>query len=47
MKSTHAQDLQALIDHDLLTRLLDESLPYLSVGEGSGKSWPQRLRNWL
>ncbi|WP_020160117.1 MULTISPECIES: hypothetical protein [Methylobacter] len=47
MKSTHAQDLQALIDHDLLARLLDESLPYLSVGEGSGKSWPQRLRNWL
>ncbi len=35
MKSTHAQDLQALIDHDLL----DESLPYLPVGEGSGKSW--------
>ncbi|MCL7421740.1 MAG: HD-GYP domain-containing protein [Methylobacter sp.] len=42
-----AQDLQALIDHDLLARLLDESLPYLPVGEGSGKSWLQRLRDWL
>lgn len=29
MQKGNAEELQALIDHDLLTRLLDESLPYL------------------
>jgi len=45
MQKGNAEDLQALIDHDLLTRLLEESLPYLPVDSGSGTSWLQRLRD--
>lgn len=39
MQKGSAQDLQALIDHDLLVRLLEESLPNLPLESGSGKSW--------
>ena len=43
-----AHDLQANIDHDLLGRLLEEALPYLSVDSNNiGVNWLQRLRNWL
>ncbi|QSB03322.1 HD-GYP domain-containing protein [Methylomonas sp. EFPC1] len=47
MQKGSAADLQALIDHDLLARLLEESLPYLPVGSGNGKSWLRQLRDWL
>ncbi|WP_445366649.1 HD-GYP domain-containing protein [Methylomonas sp. BW4-1] len=47
MQKGSAEDLQALIDHDLLARLLEESLPYLPVVGDSGKSWLRRLRSWL
>jgi len=47
MKKGNAEDLQARIDHDLLTRLLDEVLPYLPVDDGDGKTWLRRLRDWL
>jgi len=42
-----AHDLQANIDHDLLGRLLEESLPHLPVDGSSGKGWLQRLRHWM
>lgn len=42
-----AQDLQARIDHDLLTRLIDEALPSLSGDDSESKSWWPRLRHRL
>lgn len=45
MQKGNATDLQALIDHDLLVRLLEESLLYLLVESGSGKSRLRRLRD--
>ncbi len=43
-----AQELQATIDHDLLGRLLEESLPHLSVDRNNiGKSWLKRFREAL
>lgn len=47
MQKGRAADLQALIDHDLLARLLEESLQYLPVDSGGGKSWLRRLRDGL
>ena len=47
MQKGNAADLQALIDHDLLARLLEESLQYLPINGGSGKSWLRRLRDGL
>jgi hypothetical protein len=47
MQKGNAEDLQALIDHDLLTRLLDDSLAYMPIDGGNGKSWLQRFRDRL
>jgi hypothetical protein len=47
MQKGNADELQAVIDYDLLARLLDESLPYLPIDSGNGKTWLRRLRNWL
>ncbi|MBS3964133.1 MAG: HD-GYP domain-containing protein [Methylomonas sp.] len=49
LKKGGAADLQAEIDHDLLTRQLEDALPYLptlpTVG-ATGKNWLKRLRFW-
>jgi HD domain-containing protein len=47
MQKGNAEELQALIDHDLLTRLLDDSLAYMPIDGGNGKSWLQRFRDRL
>jgi ribosomal protein S27AE len=47
MQKGNAEELQALIDHDLLARLLDDSLAYLPIDGGNGKTWLRRLRDWL
>lgn len=47
MKKGNAEELQTRIDHDLLARLLDETLPHLPIRNSSGKSWLRRLRDRL
>ena len=46
-KMGDADELQTFIDHELLGRLLDESLPHLPITKNDGQTWLQRLRHGL
>ena len=46
-KMGSADEVQTFIDHDLLSRLLDESLPHLPIDKRHDQTWLQRLRHGL